>query len=383
MTIKTTITSLLSLGLFFALSLPSAHSQDRSSSWGASGVLPKAVTKVDRPGKRGRYADGRAFRVDNQGFEIADRVAELEVTIDELNQQILTLESRLDGGAVSKLPAATAKASPAFREESIDIIKAQPVARPDKQALELRDRRIRELQKKLSLAEQQIQQKQNQLLETQSQVAETEYAKQSSVDELERIKQSQSALLRSKTEELKSLEHDLSIARKEKSEIANHSSQLQSRLRELEAENASLKEKLARPVALASIEKTKARGSFRQSLKRPATKAASTREVKRDSVTLARTKKSLRQTVGRIHRLIGERKSALSRARASKASKKGTIKVSPRPLLTRRGVSFDKLKVRIAKLTENSNVEKIRRELSELEVLLREDITLAKRIARL
>ncbi|MCC6952574.1 MAG: hypothetical protein IT290_00500, partial [Deltaproteobacteria bacterium] len=43
----------------------------------------------------GRLADGKAFRVDDQGLQLVDQMAELQVTVDELNRQITSLEFEL------------------------------------------------------------------------------------------------------------------------------------------------------------------------------------------------------------------------------------------------------------------------------------------------
>lgn len=43
----------------------------------------------------GRTADGRAYRVDNQGNEIVDYIAELELQQDALNRRIYGLEAEI------------------------------------------------------------------------------------------------------------------------------------------------------------------------------------------------------------------------------------------------------------------------------------------------
>lgn len=50
---------------------------------------------ADSSGERGRLADGRAFRVDAQGLQITDQLAELEVTVDDLRRQVVSLENEI------------------------------------------------------------------------------------------------------------------------------------------------------------------------------------------------------------------------------------------------------------------------------------------------
>ncbi|HQH27987.1 MAG TPA: hypothetical protein PLP17_11370, partial [Oligoflexia bacterium] len=48
-----------------------------------------------QPGKFGRMPDGRAYRIDAEGYRIVDRLAELEVTADDLERQVDALENQL------------------------------------------------------------------------------------------------------------------------------------------------------------------------------------------------------------------------------------------------------------------------------------------------
>lgn len=41
----------------------------------------------------GRLKDGRAYRVDQGGYQLIDQMAELEVTVDDLKKQITALEN--------------------------------------------------------------------------------------------------------------------------------------------------------------------------------------------------------------------------------------------------------------------------------------------------
>ncbi len=57
--------------------------------------------KTSAPAKSGRLADGRAYRVDSDGFQIVDHIAELEATVDSLNRQVNSLENQIEDHEVS------------------------------------------------------------------------------------------------------------------------------------------------------------------------------------------------------------------------------------------------------------------------------------------
>jgi len=59
-------------------------------------VLLLAVESLAEEGEKGRLADGRAYRTDNQGNEIVDYIAELELANDALTRRVRGLESEID-----------------------------------------------------------------------------------------------------------------------------------------------------------------------------------------------------------------------------------------------------------------------------------------------
>lgn len=58
-------------------------------------ILP-LISALAEDLNRGRLPDGRAFRVDAEGNQIVDYIAELEVTVQSLNRQVRGLEDELD-----------------------------------------------------------------------------------------------------------------------------------------------------------------------------------------------------------------------------------------------------------------------------------------------
>src|SRR5689334_17604677 len=69
---------------------------------------------------RGRLADGRAFRTDDQGNQLVDYIAELEVNIESLERQVRGLEdeNRSKQAAIARLQKGD-KAEGTLTERSI------------------------------------------------------------------------------------------------------------------------------------------------------------------------------------------------------------------------------------------------------------------------
>jgi DNA repair exonuclease SbcCD ATPase subunit len=58
-------------------------------------VISSSAMAADESSDKGRLDDGRAYRVDKDGFQIIDQVAELEVASDDLRRQVVALEDEL------------------------------------------------------------------------------------------------------------------------------------------------------------------------------------------------------------------------------------------------------------------------------------------------
>lgn len=78
-----------------------------------------ALTPLNAFCENGRLPDGRAFRVDSEGNEIVDYIAELEVSIDTLNRQIDTLRGELEQKTVALSNCRTG-VSEGLTEKTID-----------------------------------------------------------------------------------------------------------------------------------------------------------------------------------------------------------------------------------------------------------------------
>lgn len=87
-------------------------------------IMLAAIARADEA-KRGRLADGTAYRVDAQGMELVDYTAELEVQIDELKRRVHGLQFELEEkeDIISALKARGAK-EPVLTER--DLLSGQP-----------------------------------------------------------------------------------------------------------------------------------------------------------------------------------------------------------------------------------------------------------------
>lgn len=97
-----------------------------------------------------------------------------------------------------------------------------------------------------------------------------------------------------------------------------------------------------------------------------------------DPTTLKRAKREFRSNLIRIEILIKERKNYFDEARKSK-----TVGISPRQLASKNGLSLDRLRSLIDKADENSKLSLIRQGLYDIEQLLKEDIKVAAKVAKL
>ena len=70
-------------------------------------VTPSLARSDDGESERGRLPDGRAFRTDVAGNEIVDYIAELEVSIEQLNRRIYGLEEEVKtrDSMLARIPA--------------------------------------------------------------------------------------------------------------------------------------------------------------------------------------------------------------------------------------------------------------------------------------
>lgn len=77
-------------------------------------LSPVIAASQAEEGERGRLPDGRAFRIDAEGNQLVDYIAELELSVQSLNRRIEGLENELDA---KNIALAQGHADPAVAEQ--------------------------------------------------------------------------------------------------------------------------------------------------------------------------------------------------------------------------------------------------------------------------
>ena len=369
-------------------------------------LLPNFSFAQNNPGDKGRFSDGRAYRVDNNGFQIVDHVAELEVTIDDLNKQIQELESQMD-----KQDGFTDEAS-GFKEENlignnkIDSFNINPTScAGELEKISILEAKLSSLETQQVTSDSQASTPEQVLVGELSSLKTQKNLQDKEIKSLkDHIAKLQTALMDSPSEEsfakqienrqgvekqLKStslenenLKSELSQLAAELEEKASQEKELTEKMTDMSGQIAKLRNSIDSYAKKGSSAKTgKARARFRTSLdsQKSARKRTQVRKIAAvDSTTLRRAERDFRASLGRINKLISQRKTYFDKARKVK-----TIAVSPRPLVSKKGLSLDKLKSRISRVTPTSNISEIRQGLYDIERLLKDDVKVAANVAKL
>lgn len=336
------------------------------SSWADSGTV-----------KRGRTADGRAYRVDSTGLKMSDYIAELEVTVDDLKRQLIAAEDELaaknaKGGASAPTGAVheTTIAGSATPRQAALPPAAQVQTECERDAMGLRNE-IQRLQTELA--------SRATAKTVQPVTMKCDY--NSPENPLwEQVNRLQNALMTGPTKEsfvegekrraeleaeVRSLRGELSAKTDTVKESESTIAQLQARIESAEARVAKAAEEAAAPA--------------RAALASPAPVLEPTRPAATvDASAVRGAGESFRTQLTRIQSLISERKNLLD---ASK-SKKG-VSVSIQPLVSRTGVSLDSLRGEVARLSTASDLSAISAGLADIERVLQEDVGVLKRLSAL
>ena len=111
--------------------------------------------------------------------------------------------------------------------------------------------------------------------------------------------------------------------------------------------------------------------------KRTTTSRQRSRHKQNEVVELA--KSDLHRQLGGIQSLIGKRKRLLD----SLKSRSSGVSVKIQPLVANNGMSLDRLRSKVKNLNNTHQVSNIRRGLSQIEGILRDDIQVLKRLAKI
>lgn len=334
----------------------------------------------------GRLADGRAYRVDEQGMRLSDYIAEIEVTNEELRRQVVALEDEI-AEANRKLigrnekpvniPACPQVSCPEqecptqqinnINSMELDKLKRENQAQKDKinqLAFELQ----RNQTDKENLYQDLINKNKDADDNTES-ILKNNLTLNQKVNSLEQHIQQLLSSIEDKTEEISHLSREnKSLASKSEDKTSaqnNKLSQLEKKIQEKDYEIAALK---------SSINSQSQRAALNYS--ETAKKNNALAETTSDQKTIASYKSELRGQLQKIQNLILQRKNSLDKL---KSQNSGVI-ISIQPLMTKNGISLDKLRLAVDNLQSEDEVSDIKSNLTEISEILSEDIDVIDRL---
>ncbi len=312
----------------------------------------------------GRLPDGRAYRIDQAGYQLIDQMAELEVALDDLRKQVTALEneSALKQQQIDDLLASGR--TPRERKLKESDLAQQKFQSPERPAENLPpsiacssytsplEGKIAALQEKLATAKPTASANCDEVVKTTAD--ELEQSKKM-LEQRSRREQELNDELASLSNEVTSLRGSLAAMQNEKNiQIAAVSPVLDSRRAKFMND--------APPTTTEDIAE----------VKEPA--QPSLEENTPENLALAR--REFKTALQDIQGLVMKRKDLLD---SLKNSHKG-VTLSLQPLKTANGESLDTLRVRVSKLDSTSDLAALRTGLQQITSILRDDINTANRL---
>lgn len=346
-------------------------------------LIVQPVFAENNTGKFGQTNDGRAYRVNKDGYKIFDQLAELEVENDSLRRQVAGLEMALE----------KARTLPSQTIEETSIVKSSGVTNPGSKNVNIKQcaavdcsEQILPLKKRISILElekRQFKFKRSKLNESQGAALKAMRAKLASLNAQLKDRELEFKNLNRKVEAIKGREQDnllkeLQVARKDSQQLETQNAELEKRLASLSEEVKSLKAKDL------EVSKLKARlESKRRSRLAYNTNNETRRNISADSSRVnvnSQLRKAvyseLRRKLVKIDHLLSERKQLGDSLRSQR---KG-IAISLRPLLTKRGVSLDSLRRGVKRKEFLNHAAALKAGLAEIKKILEDDIKVIRRM---
>lgn len=348
----------------------------------------------------GRLADGRPYRVDEQGMRLSDYIAEIEVTNEELRQQVTGLEDEV--AETNRKLNATGNSNCLAN----NTVKENNTACNYQSPTNPYYTKVKELEAELVSKPTQ---EQLSLLSKQSDISSLELSKLKSANDLQKeqlgnLKKQLQASLSDKEGLYQDLINKNRDAEENYSKVNNDNLELKQKISSLEKEmvtNNSLKNTLqGKNEEIAKLEKEIATNNSLKNLleekndeiaklktainsqnQRAAlvypetTKAVLASEPATDK-TIVSYKSELRGQLQKIQNLILQRKNSLDNLK----NRKSGILVSIQPLVASSGLSLDKIRLAVDNLSREEDVTDIKSGLSEISKILNEDLAVINRL---
>jgi predicted nucleic acid-binding Zn-ribbon protein len=349
---------------------------------------------------RGRLPDGRAFRTDPQGNQLVDYIAELELSVDTLKQQVHALENditaknelieKLDpSGAPAanerKLHAANATPDCTAVTERTSREKAQCVSR----ATEL-SARVEALSKELARTE-------DEARETEVRLTRSLRADQQALEESHRRSREElQKQVRDQTREAASLRAQLVAAEERREELDRSINDLRaSHVQQLRARDVEIEKRDAMVLKLQDQLRTAQSGLRHINGNRaPATSQMASLRMDqfgrepgrvlpgRPSIVGERAVDSVKgralQSIASVKKMVEERDALFQRVNSTS----GAVKFKPTPPRTTHNETLDTLANRISSARTMREISLASRDIEGIRVKIEDDIALGRRFVR-
>ena len=349
------------------------------SFFGLNFFLLSNASAETKSGTVGRYADGRAYRVDSQGYQLSDQIAELEATIKEQETQILSCEDQLSEKGNTPRIAQNPKVEDPKENYSkaecpkieCPAVKSQATLQPTAELCApftttlttSFGAEISELRTKLSraprpeqigaLSEESIQLRQSLSL-----------AEENAKTTLKKAQESANSTLGAERAKLLQQENSNRQLQSQLSELASDIERKSKRESELLAALDNLSAQLA---SNSQPKEDRARGMLTSTLKTETPIPLNAQESPGNKTAII-------ARLSEIQKLIIKRKDIFDSARSSKRG----VTIQMQPLETKNGISLDQLRQRAN--SENTDFGALSGGLNEIKALLNGDIQVMERL---
>lgn len=324
-----------------------------------------AVIALAEP-ERGRMADGRAYRVDSEGNQLVDYIAELELSVDGLNRRVQGLEDEVI--AKQQIIDRLSSGQPAeSRLVEKDIVESRP-AKADSFAL------TDDSAERIALAEKTTRELDAQKRSCEVQAAELK-SQLASLQSRQQGDYSEAQARISETRALVDSERQSCEARIEKSseKIALLEESIRVRDGQIENMEADLKQVRSQSESLRRESEMRARMM-------PSVQTAGTSHSAPASPAKMRALDTIRGSINTELNQIGTLLQTRDRLVAQYGTKTGTLSFKPSRAVSASGLSVDQIRVRVSSAASVSDLSQLRYETSQIKNRIQEDIALIKRM---
>jgi chromosome segregation ATPase len=342
---------------------------------------------------RGRLPDGRAFRTDAQGIQIVDYIAELELTVEDLNRKVHGLEYQLDqkrmaaSGQVTgqRLQERDILSNSRSQSQRSASVRKQPVVASDCQSTAGSNRDTA----RLNQLESQLASERREVASLQKMVDRCNVTKASSRDQARAMQNQQNQL----SQKLSSLQGQGKECSQKYTQCSSQVSLLQAELQSAKtAEQRALQDQKVMQADIArlnaSLQKTQSdlqQASATMQAKSAEAQSARGTDYSRASYSPERMR-ALEAAKGTIKSEINKVNS-LARSRDKKfqiylrTSKNASVRVSPSKLVSRRNYTLSMVRKRLKNASSRKALSALRRDVSDIEGVVRDDLATLNRMS--